>query len=200
MSGIVDLFRRKTGDEKYPPSGEQRGICRRLGLTIEPGTSKAAVARVLVKALRDPRNQASERAHQHQVAEELERDDREEYGDAPVDERKKWEALSQSAAYLIVLRRGKKVLADVVTLGSPDIVGDGKYHVEMELSFFKISREDGHPCLDWAKDLTVRTADILHIELVAEDTTYLEVEEYKTLRARGANIAATLAKGPASTA
>ena len=38
--------------------------------------------------------------------------------------------------------------------------------VEMELSFFKISREDGHPCLDWAKDLTVRTADILHIELV----------------------------------
>lgn len=187
---------RSASGKPYPPSSSQKAICGRLGITVESRMTKVDVEKLIEKALQDPANKAIEAEHQRKIEEEEERDNREIYGDAVVDEYKKWKALTGKYCY-VVLTRGKSRIADVAWIGWPEFPDDDKVWVSVEMSLPIVTREsrDVGSMVLWDKNITIKSTQVIRVEpLDAKiDVNTLDYPEgYLPHKARAEAIAAEL--------
>lgn len=199
--GIFDAFRGggsrrpRTDRPQYPIKKSQRETCERLGLTIEPWMFKFDVDDMIEAALKDPAKRAIENEYQRKVQEEIDRENREEYGDAVVDLYNKWEALSRGDGHcIIVAKRGKSLLVDVVEIGTVEFPDDDKVWVSIEVGLPTITREtrDESSMVLWEKYITIKSTQVLHVEPAPAVEDITQPETYRAVKARAEAIAASL--------
>lgn len=136
-----------------PPSRSQVSLCERLGLEITPKMGREDVSRMLATALQQDKYKKIYDEIQREKEAELEREDRETYGDDLVDELKGWESRCDPyKQYLLVFRRGKTVQCDIVELEAAEIAGDKKYFVQLSFLRPKQHKErDTGTYYEWEK-------------------------------------------------
>ena len=112
----------------------------------------------------------------------MEDDDREEYGNALVDERNKWEALSvPGVQYLITYKKGKTLRSDIVELDCVEIEDAAKPYVRIEAllpKVFRKPRDGGSPYLEWDKDTVFRPKQILEYRKLDQPIDMFDVDSY----------------------
>jgi hypothetical protein len=112
---------------------------------------------------------------------EMERWEREEYGDEIYDLYREWEALCDPfKQYLIVYRRGKKILSEVVELESAEVVGTGRHRVELHLLLPKIRRDrELGDSVEWEKEGRTTPDKVLFIAERSSKVDIYDVPGYR---------------------
>ncbi|MDA3902453.1 MAG: hypothetical protein PF441_03265 [Desulfuromusa sp.] len=152
--------------KQYPPSRSQYSDCKLLGLTIEPGMGYYYVKQMIEEALQKPQLKTIMDTNIAKRNAIYEQEEREEYGDALVDELKKWEKICDiDGQYLVIYKKGKTLSSDIVQFDGAQIeTTTKKPYVKIEASLPKVFRGNGAPYIDWDKDTTFRPKQILEVK------------------------------------
>lgn len=181
------FFRRKP---KRPPSNSQVSLCDRLGLKITPKMSRSDVSGLIERALQQEKYRAIYDEIQRERDEEVDQEERAEYGDEIVNELRKWEKICDLRTHHIVLfeRRGKTI-CEVVEFESAEIVGDRKLSIELGMLLPKIHKDKddefiGVYSIGWEKEVSVKPDQILALETLPGEIDIYDTESYEVARAR----------------
>lgn len=105
---------------------------------------------------------------QKQLEDEYDREMREQYGDELMDDFCKWEKIANDGAsqYLMVFRRGREVVVEVVEMvDSPEIVEAKSPYIKLSLLLPKKERQEKDMySLEWEKEIEVRSSNVLHVQ------------------------------------
>lgn len=172
----------KGGSEK-PPSKRQITECEVLGLKIKPSMNSRDVWQRLNDALTNPQNQALLDKHYAPENALHEDEEREEYGNALINERNKWEDICHPTVhYLVTYKKGKILRSDVVEFDTADIEDAQKPYVKIEALLPKMRKpRDEDPYLEWEKETSFRPKQILEIKKFSSQIDMHEVDRYEQL-------------------
>jgi len=165
----------------YRPSKTKIEECERLGLEVKPTMNNREVWQLIEDAKKNPR---IKKLHDEYIAEQnaiCEAADREEYGNAVVDELKKWEKLcSVGVHHIVVFKKGKTIDADILEFERANIEGESKYYVKIEGLRPKIYKPRGEsPYLEWEKEITFRPEQIIEVITLPKPIDLFEINDYK---------------------
>lgn len=175
-----------------PPSKAQLDECARLGLTVKPGMTSRQVWQLVQDALKRPDVKARYDALLAEKAAIAEAADREEFGDALVDERKKWEALCDGGPYLVVFKKGATVEADLLEFDQASIEGEKKPFVKVEAMRPKVYRNphDSSPHFDFERAVSLKPAQILAVEKVPVAIDMFDLDAFDRWQRKAQELAA----------
>lgn len=168
---------------KNPPSKANLEICERLGIKVNRRMSNVDVHRKIEKAIRKPKYKALYEELQREKAAEIERADREEYGDELYEEISKWGRMCDPHhQYLAVFKSGGKTQVDILELEGVDI--DGAVASSLRIDALRPKRyrdrETGE-YLEWEKELRLRPSQILEIQRLVHPVDMDDVDEYERI-------------------
>lgn len=181
------FFRRKP---KQPPGNSQVKLCARLGLEIAPKMSRSDVSELIADALQQEKYKAIYDEMQREKEEEMEREDRAEYGDEIVDELKKWEKICARRTHHIALFKHRgKTICEVIEFEGAEIVGDRKLSIKLDMLLPKTHKDKddeflGSYSIEWEKEVSVKPDQILALETLPGEIDIYDTESYEVARAR----------------
>lgn len=157
-----------------PANAEQTELCDKVGICLPVGTNRRQANEHIEKAKNDPqyklRFQKLQDEEEKEETEEEDREMREKYGDKLMDDFYRWEKISDEGDghYLMIFRRGKEVVVEVVELDyGPEIVDGKKPFVKMALLLPKKERQEkDHFSLEWEIEKEIHSSDILHFQKI----------------------------------
>jgi hypothetical protein len=163
------------------PGKKQLEECERYGLTINPNMNSHEVWQFIENAKKDPQ---IKKIHDDYIAAQnaiYETVDREEYGDAIVDEQKKYTNLCLVGVHhIVVFKKGKTLGADIIEFESVNIEGDNKHYVKVDGLRPKIYKPRGEsPYIEWEKEISFRPNQILEIITLPEPIDMFELKDYQ---------------------
>lgn len=109
-------------------------------------------------------------------------EEREEYGDALVDERNKWEKMCSSGVqHIVVFKKGKTLDADILEFEDAIIEkGESKYYVKINGLRPKIHKaRNESPSIEWEKEITLRLDQIIEVVTLPKQIDLIEINEYE---------------------
>lgn len=159
-----------------PATSEQLELCGKVGIPIQSGSTRGQVDELISKA-KDSRKyrvafQQLQDEEQKQLEDEYDREMREQYGDALMNEFCKWEKIANDieSQYLLIFRRGKEVVAEVVELdGDPEIIDAKSPYIKLSLLLPKKERHaKDYYSLEWEKEIEIRSSNVLHVQKLGQ--------------------------------
>jgi len=164
-----------------PPSKKQLEECERLGLEVKPNMSSREVWQLVKDVLKDPKYK---KLYDKYIAEQnaiCEAEEREEFGDAVVDEQKKWQKLcSPRLHHIVVFKKDKTLYADILEFESANIEGENEYHVKIEGYRPKIYNPHGEdPRIEWIKVISFRPEQIFEVITLPNQIDIYAIDDYK---------------------
>lgn len=177
----------KDAKAKLPPYKSQIELCNRIGLVLLPSMTRADVDDLIVKAKKDPKYvpkfaelDREKQLENQRAALEVEEEDRRIYGDELVDLFRKWEAITDSGVqHILVFRKGKSIVVDVVEFDSIEIDDTKKPFVKLNILRPRIRKErDSGQYLEWDKEVAVNAQKVLHVQRLATEVDMFDVSEY----------------------
>ena len=114
-----------------------------------------------------PAKQVQDEAR-NEVDEEYDREMRAQYGDDLMNEFHRWEKISNDveSQYMMIFRRGKEVVVEVVEIGDSAEIVDGRApYIRLSFLLPKKERHDkDYFSLEWDKEMEIRSSSVLHIQ------------------------------------
>ncbi len=165
----------------YPPSKSNIEQCKRLGLEVKPTMSNREVWQLIENAKKDPK---IKKLYDEYMAEKFaicDREEREEFGDAVVDERNKWEKFcSPRLHHILIFKKGKTLDADIVEFESANIEGESKYYVKIQCLRPKLHKPRGEsPRIEWEQEVTLRPKQIMEVITLPKQIDIFEIKDYE---------------------
>lgn len=163
------------------PSKKQLEECERLGLVVKPNMSSREVWQLVEDAKKDPK---IKKLYDEYIAEQnaiFEAADREEYGDAIVDELKKWEKVCiVGVHHIVVFKKGKTLDADILEFERANIEEENKYYVKIEGLRPKIYKPRGEsPYIEWEREITFRPQQIIELITLPQPIDMFDINGYE---------------------
>lgn len=172
----------KTTGAMKPPSKKQLEECERLGLEVKPNMSSHDVWQLVQDAIQKPEIKKLYDAYISEQNAIFEANDREEYGDALVDELNKWKKVCDCKQYLAVFKKGKTLVSDVLEFECANIVDDQKPYITIEGLRPKIYKpRNESPYIEWEKEISFRSAQILEIKKLPQSIDMFDIDEYEKM-------------------
>lgn len=163
------------------PSKKQLEESELLGITVNPNMSSRQVWQLVEAAKKDPKTL---KIYEEYVARKnaiFEAEDKEEYGDAVVDELNKWEKLCLVGVHhIVVFKKGKTLDADIIEFERANIEGDTKFYVKIEglrPKIYKPRNESAY--LEWEKVISFRPNQILEVVTLPTPIAMFEINDYE---------------------
>jgi len=174
---MFNIFKRKP---KKLPSQNQLEECERLGLKVKPHMSSRDVWQLVKDAKEKPEIKILDDKYIAEQNAILEKEDREEYGDAVVDELKKWEKVCDGNHYIVVYKKGKTLASNILEFESANIEGEKKFYVKIDALLPKTykPRNDSHS-IEWEKEISFRPEQILEIKEMLQQIDMFDIEGYE---------------------
>ncbi|MBW6508828.1 MAG: hypothetical protein K0A94_04695 [Desulfuromonadales bacterium] len=164
------------------PNTKQRHTCARLGLEITPDMGYRYVAQMIEEALQNPKLKAIEELYISEEEALMEDEEREEYGNALIDERNKWEQRCVPGdQHLVIYKKGKTPHCDIVEFDFAEIDDSNKPYLKIGAMIPKIFRkpsDGGLPYLEWDKEIIFRPKQILEVKKLKQPIDMNDVELY----------------------
>lgn len=174
-------FVKTTGTLK-PPSKNQLEECERIGLEVKPNMTSRDVWQLVQDAIQKPEIKKLYDAYISEQNAILEADDRDEYGDALIDKLNKWKKGCDGKQYLVVFKKGKTLDSDVLEFECANIVDDQKPYITIEGLRPRIYRpRDESPYIEWEKEISFRTTQILEIKKLPQSIDMFDIEAYEKM-------------------
>lgn len=163
------------------PTKKQLEECKRLGLAVKPNMSSREVWQLVEDAKKDPK---IKKLHDEYIAEQnaiFEAADREEYGDAIVDELKKWgKVCTVGVHHIVVFKKGKTLDADILEFERANIEGENKYYVKIEGLRPKIYKPRGEsPYIEWEIEITFYPQQIIELITLSQPIDMFDINGYE---------------------
>jgi len=179
---MFSIFNKKP---QKPPSRNQVDLCERLGLEITPKMSYADVSKLLEVSLKQEKYKKIFDEIQKEREAEFEKEDRAMYGDELYDELTKWEQYCDPyKQFILVFKRGSKILADVVEFETADIIGEKKYSIQLGLLLPKLHKDRDGDYIEWEKEIKLKPSQVLKIEQLKDSIDLFDIESYKEIKSR----------------
>jgi hypothetical protein len=182
-----------TPDPGNPPDRSQLTKCERLGLTVKPGMTRRQVGEMLRQAMERPEIKARQDAYEAEQQAIAEAADREDYGDALVDERKEWQARCDliTATYMVAFKSGGKVVGDLMQFEKVEIEDAPKPFVRIDGLRPKVHRPRGEsPYFEFEKEVTLKPAQILAVEQVPGEIDMFDLDGFERWLGKAQELAA----------
>jgi hypothetical protein len=182
-----------------PATPEQVTLCERVGIPFQANTTRGQADELITKAKSNRKYQAAfqrlQDEEQKRQEDEYDREMREQYGDELMKEFYKWEKIANDgdSQYLLIFRRGKEAIAEVVEIvDAPEIVDAKSPYVKLSLLLPKKERhEKEYFSLEWEKEMELRSSNVLHVQKLGKrfsDCNVMLGQESKDFAAYGAVI------------
>ncbi len=163
-----------------PPYQNQVDLCNRVGLKLLPKMTRAQVEELIDNARKDPTYipKFAEIERVQQV--EIEREEREAYGDEVVDLYKKWEAITDSGGqHILVFRKGEEIAVDVVEFDPLEIAATKKPYVKLNILRPRVKKDrDTGQFLEWDKEVAVNAQAVLYVQKLSPEIDMFDVPKY----------------------
>lgn len=177
---MFNFFKRKPVAPIKPPTKTQIEVCERLGLNVKPDMSSHDVWQLVEDAKQKPE---IKKLYDAYVAEQnafLEAEDRDVYGDAIVDELKKWEKVCDGNQYITVFKKGRTLSSDILEFEFANIEGEQKHYVKIEGLRPKIYKpRDESPYIEWEREISFRSEQILELIKLPKKIDMFDIDEYE---------------------
>ena len=179
MSNIVE--KKSSGS----PSRSKVELCKQLGLEISNEMNQDDVLKLISEALKQPRYKEIYEEIQRQKFAEIEKEEREIYGDVIYDELKKWEKLCDPyKQYILVFKRGSTIHADIVEFETADIIGENKYSILLGILLPKVHKDRDGDYIEWEKAVNLKLDQIIKLEKLIESIDLFDIEKFNEIKTK----------------
>jgi hypothetical protein len=168
------------------PSKKQLEESDLLGIVVNPNMSSREVWQLVEAAKKDPK---TKKIYEEYIARQnaiFEAEDKEEYGDAIVDEQKKWEKLCLVGVHhIVIFKKGKTLDADIIEFERASIEGDTKFYVKIEglrPKIYKPRSESAY--IEWEKEISFRPNQILEVVTLPAPIDMFAINDYELVKER----------------
>jgi hypothetical protein len=171
---------------RNPPLEKQLQLCEQIGLPIKPGMNLGQVERLLEYASKNPKYARKFQEHDPARLAELDRKQRQQYGDALVDRLYRWRKRLGPGHFLIEYKKGKEVFVDVAVIEFVEIKQGKRPYIEVGLALPLVVQEDnGNDYLEWGTDESLPAESFLHIKRLKSNLAASDLKDYSRLVAYG---------------
>ena len=169
---------------KQPPTSDQVELCDKVGLPLPSGTTRGQAETIISEAKNNPKYaskfwQLDEELQKESAAEE-DREQREKYGDKLMEDFYRWEEISSECydQYVLVFRRGKNIVVEVVEFDSAEIIDGAKPYINLSARVPEKEKLDRNCYVfSWEKEVEIRAGNILHIQKLKTNFSDCSIEE-----------------------
>ena len=169
---------------KQPPTSDQVEICDKVGILLSSGTTRGRAEKIITEAKTNPKyaakfQQLDEELQRESDAEEV-REQRAKYGDKLMEEFYRWEEITSEFGdqYVLVFRRGKLIVVEVVEFDTVEINNASKPYINLSVRVPEKEKLDRN-CyvISWEKEVEIKAGNILHIQKLKTSFSDCSIEE-----------------------
>ena len=169
---------------KQPPTSDQVELCDKVGVPLALGTTRGQAETIITEAKNNPKfaakfQQLDEELQRESEAEE-DREQREKYGDKLMEEFYRWEEIASECydQYVLVFRRGKSIVVEVVEFDTAEIIDAAKPYINLSVRVPEKEKLDrNYYVFSWEKEVEIKAGNILHVQKLKTNFSDCSIEE-----------------------
>ena len=169
---------------KQPPTPEQAELCVKVGIQLPSGTNRGQAEMIIANAKSNPtyaaKFQQLEEEQQKESDAEEDREQREKYGDKLMEEFYRWEEIASECydQYVLVFRRGKSIVVEVVEFDTAEIIDAAKPYINLSVRVPEKEKLDrNYYVFSWEKEVEIKAGNILHVQKLKTNFSDCSIEE-----------------------
>ena len=156
---------------KQPPTPEQAELCVKVGIQLPSGTNRGQAEMIIANAKSNPtyaaKFQQLEEEQQKESDAEEDREQREKYGDKLIEEFYRWDGIAneRNDQHVMIFRRGKSIVVEVVEFDTVEIVDATKPYIKLSVLLpAKEKIDQNYYAFSWENEMEIKATNVLHLQ------------------------------------